>query len=156
MSSISTLHKVVDLATKRRDDALAALGQAQQELLAATDQLTQLRNYADEAVKRWALRRSHGAVDANLLHHHRQFMEKIAHAIEFQSSIERGCADLVDKAQAVVFAAERDLAGLRKYAQRKQQVADLHAARMEQKATDEIALAVHLRQRQSQTQGLRS
>ena len=47
MSNLQTLHKVVDLATRRRDDALTALGQAQRELQAAQAQMNQLRNYAD-------------------------------------------------------------------------------------------------------------
>ncbi|MCB2017675.1 MAG: flagellar export protein FliJ [Hydrogenophaga sp.] len=156
MSNLKTLSKVVELATRRRDDALAALGQAQRELQAAQDQMHQLRSYADEALQRWATRSTGGGVDANLLHHHRQFMEKITHAIEFQRTVQSSREALVDKVQAQVYAAERDVAGLRKYAERQQQALDLRLLRQEQKATDEMALTVHLRQIQSQAQGLRS
>ena len=156
MSNLQTLHKVVDLATKRRDDALTALGQAQRELQAAQDQMNQLRSYADEALQRWAHRSTTGGVDAHLLHHHRQFMEKITHAIEFQSSVQRSREDMVEKVQAQVYAAERDVAGLRKYAERKQQAIDHRAMRQDQKATDEMALTIHLRQTRLHAQGLRS
>jgi flagellar protein FliJ len=156
MSNLQTLHKVVDLAAKRRDDALTALGQAQRELQAAQDQMNQLRSYADEALQRWAARTNSGGMDANLLHHHRQFMEKITHAIEFQGSVQRSREDMVEKAQAQVYAAERDVAGLRKYAERKQQAIDHRAMRQDQKATDEMALTIHLRQTRIHAQGLRS
>ena len=156
MSNLQTLHKVVDLATKRRDDALTALGQAQRELQAAQDQMNQLRHYADEALQRWAARSTGSGVDANLLHHHRQFMEKITHAIEFQKTVQRSREDMVEKVQAQVYAAERDVAGLRKYAERKQQAIEHRAMRQEQKATDEMALTIHLRQTRIHAQGLRS
>jgi flagellar protein FliJ len=156
MSNLQTLHKVVDLAAKRRDEALTALGQAQRELQAAQDQMNQLRSYADEALQRWAARTHGGGMDANLLHHHRQFMEKITHAIEFQGSVQRSREDMVEKAQAQVYAAERDVAGLRKYAERKQQAIDHRAMRQDQKATDEMALTIHLRQTRIHAQGLRS
>ena len=156
MSNLQTLHKVVDLATKRRDDALTALGQAQRELQAAQDQMNQLRHYADEALQRWAARSTGSGVDANLLQHHRQFMEKITHAIEFQKTVQRSREDMVEKVQAQVYAAERDVAGLRKYAERKQQAIEHRAMRQEQKATDEMALTIHLRQTRIHAQGLRS
>lgn len=154
MSMMQTLGKVLDLATRRRDDALTALGQAQRELQAAQDQMEQLRSYADEALQRWAARSTSGGVDAHLLHHHRQFMEKITHAIEFQAAVQRSREERVDKAQAQVYAAERDVAGLRKYAERQQQRIDHHAMRQEQKATDEMALTVHLRQSHHTAHGL--
>ena len=158
MSNLQTLHKVVELATRRRDDALTALGQAQRELQAAQDQMNQLRGYADEALQRWAQRSTTGGVDANLLHHHRLFMEKITHAIDFQQAVQRGREEVVERAQAQVYAAERDVAGLRKYTERKLQAAQQIAQRQEQKATDEMALSIHLRQSLAlaQAQGMRS
>lgn len=156
MSSIQTLNKVVELAMRRRDDALAALGQAQRELHMAQEQMNQLKTYADEAHQRWATRSSTSGVDAALLHHHRQFMQKIEHAMDFQLAVQRGREDTVVRAQAQVHAAERDVAGLRKYADRKQQAIDHRAMRQDQKATDEMALSIHLRQSMAHAQGLRS
>lgn len=156
MSNIQTLNKVVELATRRRDDALTALGQAQRELQMAQAQMNQLKTYADEAHQRWATRSTTSGVDAALLHHHRQFMQKIEHAMDFQLSVQRNREDMVARAQAQVYAAERDVAGLRKYADRKQQAIDHRAMRQEQKATDEMALSIHLRQSMAHAQGLRS
>ena len=53
--------------------------------------------------------------------------------------------------------AERDVAGLRKYTERKLQVVQQKAQRQEQKATDEMALSIHLRQSlaRAQAQGMR-
>jgi flagellar protein FliJ len=156
MSNIQTLNKVVELATRRRDDALTALGHAQRELRMAQEQMNQLKTYADEAHQRWATRSSTSGVDAALLHHHRQFMQKIEHAMDFQLAVQRNREDTVARVQAQVYAAERDVAGLRKYADRKQQAIDHRTMRQEQKATDEMALSIHLRQSMAQAQGLRS
>jgi flagellar protein FliJ len=156
VSTLQTLHKVVDLAARRRDDALISLGKAQRELQLAQDQMNQLRSYADEALQRWATRSTSGGVDANLLHHHRQFMEKIAQAIDFQRTVQNDREAVVERAQALVYAAERDVAGLRKYAERKQQAIEHRALRQEQKHTDEMALTIHQRLSRAQAQGLRS
>lgn len=156
MSSIQTLNKVVELAARRRDDALTALGQAQRELHMAQAQMNQLKTYADEAHQRWATRSTSSGVDPALMHHHRQFMQKIEHAMDFQLSVQRNREDMVARAQAQVYATERDVAGLRKYADRKQQTIDHRAMRQEQKATDEMALSIHLRQSMAHAQGLRS
>jgi flagellar FliJ protein len=106
-------------------------------------------------LQRWASRSTQGGVDANLLHHHRQFMEKITHAMEFQKAVQDSREGMVDKAQALVYAAERDVAGLRKYVERKQQAIEHRALRQDQKATDEMAATVHLRQTRLHPQGLR-
>jgi len=155
MSTLQTLHKVVELAEKRRDEALSAHGQAQRELQVAREQMQQLETYAQEAQQRWVGRSGSSGVDAAWLHHHRQFMQKIDHAIEFQRSVLEQRETLVERTQSQVYAAERDLAGLRKYTERQQQALDLRHLRQEQKATDEMALTIHLRQRLAQAQGLR-
>ena len=85
-----------------------------------------------------------------------QLREKITRAIEFQSSVQRSREDMVEKAQGQVYAAERDVAGRRKYAERKQQAIDHRAMRQDQKSTDEMALTVHLRQTRLHAQGVRS
>lgn len=155
MTAIQTLHKVVELAQKRRDDALAQLTQLQRELRAAQDQMDQLQAYAAEAQQRWSARGAHG-VDATQLHHHRQFMQKLDHAIEFQRGVLSNREALVDNGQQQVFTAERDLAGLRKYTDGKVQALLQKAQRQEQKATDEMALSIHLRQSLAQAQALAS
>lgn len=156
MSNLQTLHKVVDIAARRRDEALTVLAQAQRELQASQQQMQQLRNYADEALQRWATRSTQGGMDANLLHHHRLFMEKINHAMEFQQTVQRTREQALAQAQALVYAAERDVAGLRKYTERKEQALELKHMRQDQKATDEMALTIHLRQSTASARGLPS
>ena len=149
-TAIQTLNKVVELANKRRDEALAQLAQLQREMAQAQDQMQQLRTYADEAQARW-LQRSGAGVDANVLQHHRQFMQKIDHAMDFQQGVLSQRQSQLDQAQQQVHVAERDLAGLRKYTDRKVQALLHNAQRAEQKQTDELALSIHMRQRLTQS-----
>ena len=156
MSNLNVLHKVVEIAEKRRKDALLALGQLQREWNMANEQMQQLEAYAQEAEQRWELRSGAG-VDAAMLHHHRHFMQKVLHAIEFQRGVLQERQQRVDQGQAQVFVAERDVAGLRKYAERKEQAKAAQVERQEQKATDEMALNIHLRQRLAmQSRGLQA
>lgn len=156
MSDLKTLQKVVEIAEKRRKDTLLLLGQQQREWQIAKDQLDQLLAYSLEAEQRWQMRTGAG-VDAAMLHHHRHFMQKIQHAIEFQHGVLRDRKERVDHGQAQVFAAERDVAGLRKYAERKAHALQLNVQRQEQKTTDEMALNIHLRQQRAmQSQGFRA
>lgn len=154
MTPIHTLNKVVELAEKRRDEAVARLAQQQREMRVAQDQMDQLQAYANEAQSRWTARGTQG-VDAQLLHHHRQFMQKIDHAMDFQRGVLHNREELLGRCQSQVQAAERDLAGLRKYAERQQQALTHKAMRQEQKTTDEMALSIHLRQSLAQLQGAR-
>ncbi len=151
MTAIQTLNKVVELAEKRRDEALGHLVQLRRELQLAQEQMDQLQAYAQEAQQRWAARGSAG-VDVTLLHHHRQFMAKIDHAMEFQRSVLGQRESQAEKAQQQVHVAERDVAGLRKYTDRQLQTLLQRAQRQDQKATDEMALAIHLRQSLAQAQ----
>lgn len=153
-STIRTIEKVVEIAEQRRDEALAQLAQLRRELRHAQDQMDQLASYADEATLRWHARSVQG-VDANLLYHHRQFMHKIGHAIEFQRSVLDSHHTRIEQAQAKVHDAERDLAGLRMYQQRKQQEIDLRAQRQDQKAMDEMAQNVYLQQLRLNSHGAR-
>ncbi|WP_439517879.1 flagellar export protein FliJ [Hydrogenophaga sp.] len=145
MTTIQTLNKVVELAEKRRDEAMGNLGRMQRELQIAQDQMDQLSAYAQESQARWQARSSVG-VDTALLMHHRQFMQKIDHAMEFQRGVLGERQAMIERGQEQVHAAERDLAGLRKFTERKQQAITHRAQRQEQKHTDEMALAIHLRQ----------
>lgn len=157
MTAIRTLNKVVELAQKRRDEALGQLAQLRRERQMAQDQLEQLQAYAQEAELRWTKRGGAG-VDPALLHHHRQFMQKIDHAVDFQHGVLKNFDDMLEASQNRLHASERDVAGLTRYTQKKQDQIDQKAQRQEQKATDEMALTIHLRQRLalSQSRGVRA
>jgi flagellar FliJ protein len=148
-TAIQTLNKVVELAQKRRDDAMAQMARQQREMAQAQDQMLQLQTYADEAQTRWTERSSAG-VDAQMLHHQRQLVQKIDHAVAFQHGVLGQRQAQIDQAQQQVHVAERDLAGLRKYTHIKVQALLQSAQRQEQKQTDEMALSIHLRQRLAQ------
>lgn len=151
MTTLQTLNKVVEVAEKRRDAALAVLAQQQRERQAAQDQMEQLETYAEEARQRWQARSSAG-IDAALLHHQRLFMQKIEHAIEFQRGVLSNRDHMIAQHETQVQAAERDLAGLRKFTERKLQAQAQLVQRRDQKQTDEMALTIHLRQRLAQAQ----
>lgn len=157
MTTIQTLNKVVEIAEKRRDEALGVLGQMQRELQIAQDQMDQLQAYSQEAEQRWAVRSAAG-VDGTLLMHHRQFMAKIDHALDFQRGVLRERMELIERAQGQVHVCERDVAGLRKFTERKQIAVQHRVQRQDQKNTDEMALAIHLRQSlaRAQQEGLRT
>ena len=139
---------MVELAEQRRDAALAAMAQLEREMQVAQDQMNQLESYAREAQQRWAAR-SGGTIDPAVLGHQRQFIQKIDHAIGFQRSVLASRQDQIDRQLAVVQSAERDLAGLRRYTDRKRQHLLTQAQRQEQKQTDEMAMGVYLRQQRA-------
>lgn len=153
-TNLNSLSKVVELAETRRDAALSALAQQQRELSMAQAQMEQLETYAVEAQQRWA-GRTGIQLDAALLHHHRQFMDKIRHAIEFQRSVLANKEAHIERCQAAVHAAERDVAGLRKYVERQMDAIEAKRRRAEQKNTDEMAMNVFLRQANLNSEGVR-
>ncbi|GAA6143251.1 flagellar export protein FliJ [Hydrogenophaga sp. 5NK40-0174] len=154
MTSMTSLNKVVDLAEKRRDAALSALAQQQREMAMAQAQLDQLESYSAEAQQRWA-GRTGVQLDASLLHHHRHFMDKIRHAVEFQRSVIGNKQAQIDRCQIAVHAAERDVAGLKKYVERQLSAQELSRRKREQKDTDEMAMNVYLRQMRANSEGAR-
>ena len=158
MTTIQTLNKVVEMAEKRRDEAVAALAQQERELQIALDQMQQLQAYAAEAQKRFMVRSSGGGVDAQQLFHQSQFMHKIDHAVEFQRSVIANREGLIERSRNQLMVAERDVAGLRKFTERKIQAVQQKQQRQDQKATDEMALTIHLRQSLAlaQAKGMRS
>lgn len=157
MTTIQTLNKVVEIAEKRRDEAVAALAQQERELQIAQDQMQQLQSYAGEAHKRFMARSSSGGVDAQQLFHQNQFMHKIDHAMEFQRSVIANREAVIARCRNQLMVAERDVAGLRKFTERKILAVQQKQQRQEQKATDEMALTIHLRQSlaQAQAKGMR-
>ncbi|OYX70942.1 MAG: hypothetical protein B7Y95_14065, partial [Rhizobiales bacterium 32-66-11] len=60
--------------------------------------MDQLQSYAQEAEQRWAVRSAAG-VDGTLLMHHRHFMAKIDHALDFQRGVLRERMELIERAQ---------------------------------------------------------
>ncbi|MDP3519842.1 MAG: flagellar export protein FliJ [Hydrogenophaga sp.] len=149
MASLNSFDRVVEVQTMRRDDALRALGLARQAQDHAEQQLRQLQDYTDEAEMRWKHRASQG-VTPQLLHHHRQFMGRIDEAIRFQDDVINRLKGDVEHCEQTVLLAERELASLSRFVERKRMEQLQHLERQEQKRNDEMAANVHRRQQQAQ------
>lgn len=139
------LDTVLEVAGLRRDDALRLLGQAMRALEQGQQQLQQLESYAAESQARWNTRASQG-VTPQLLHHHRQFMARLAEASQFQRDVIRRLEADVQRQQEQVVLAERELAALGKYVDRKRQAVLRASERLDQKFNDEMAANAHRRQ----------
>ncbi|HEX5739911.1 MAG TPA: hypothetical protein VFY22_15465, partial [Hydrogenophaga sp.] len=71
---------------------------------------------------------------------------------EFQRGVLSSREDMIAQHQEQVRVAERDVAGLRKFTEKKLLAQAQVMERREQKQTDEMALTIHLRQRLAQAQ----
>lgn len=138
MSLLKTLALAVDVASRKRDAAYRALGQAQQKYMAAHDQLTQLESYASETETRWMTQAQACAVP-ELMQHHYQFMERLAQAIQMQLGILADNARWVEAAKKQLADAEIRVATLQQVCRNKQLEADRLQNRREQKQIDEFA-----------------
>lgn len=144
MKKPESLDRVIEVAMLRRDDARVALAKAIQEHQQAEKQGQQLQDYVVEAQTRWGQRASVG-VSPELLHHHRQFMARIDQAVDFQRGVVERLQLQVEHQQQELMLAERSLAGLDRFNERRQQHWLHHLARQEQKSNDEMAAHLHRR-----------
>lgn len=149
MANLNAFDRVVEVNTMRRDDALRALVQARQAQEHAEQQLRQLQDYSVDAEMRWKHRASQG-VTPQLLHHHRQFMARIDEAVRYQDDVIAKLVAEVARCEQVVHLAERELASLSKYVERKRMEQQQHLERQDQKRNDEMAANVHRRQQLEQ------
>ncbi|BAO82489.1 flagellar biosynthesis chaperone [Serpentinimonas maccroryi] len=136
------LSVVLDVALRKRDQALQALAQIQHEQRQALLQLNQLQGYCAETHVRWSERAANG-FDGVQLHTHRVFMGKLEHAQNYQQTVLEQIAHRLQQGQQRVYEAERELASLRKFQQRRHQVWLLQQQRKEQKSNDEMAAVQH-------------
>lgn len=142
MSDHTALLAVLDLAARKRDEALQALARAQLEQQKAMMQMNQLQGYTAESQLRWSQRATQG-VTASLLHTQQTFMGKLNNAVTFQDGVLDRLAQNVQRCQAQVIEAERELASLQKFQQRRVEAWQKRQQRQEQKATDETAAIQH-------------
>lgn len=138
MSSLNALKVAVQVAERRRDAARQVLREAQRIQQAGQAQLDQLTGYAHETRHRWGLR-ADSIVQPEVMYHHYQFMGKLEHAIGLQTTVAAEQAQRVDKARAMLMAAELRLASLQKVVERMQRELATVQMRREQKQTDEFA-----------------
>ncbi|WP_334134692.1 flagellar export protein FliJ [Tepidimonas sp.] len=144
MKPTRDLAVLMELAQRRRDDALQALAAVRREQLTAQGQMEQLRAYTRDADARW-LQRASAGVTPMLLATQRQFVARLEEAIAFQTDVLQRLQERVAHAEARVQHAERALATLQRIQQRRQLRWLEQQRRVEQKATDEMAAAQHRR-----------
>jgi len=138
MSLISTLHLAIEVATRKRDIAGQALARAQQQEIAARQQLEQLEQYGRETDARWAAQ-GQVCVLPELMHHHHQFMGRLDQAIGVQRGAVADQERWVERARQALVQADLRVATLQQVLRRKQDEADLVRQRREQRQMDEIA-----------------
>ncbi len=144
MKPTRDLAVLMELAQRRRDDAVQALAAVRREQQTAQSQMAQLQAYTREADARW-LQRASGGVTPTLLATQRQFVARLEEAIAFQTDVLQRLQERVARAEAQVQHAERALATLQRIQQRRLQRWLEQQRRAEQKATDEMAATQHRR-----------
>ncbi|NIC41931.1 flagellar export protein FliJ [Aquabacterium sp. A08] len=142
MSTAHALDTVVEVATRRRDEALQALGRAQREHQQAQGQLVQLQDYTRESLQRWQQRAGQG-ISPTLLRTQQTFMGKLDHAVAFQHGVLQRLQLHIDHCREQLLQAERELASLTKYLERRHQAQQHRLQRQDQKSNDEMAANQH-------------
>ncbi|GKS97296.1 flagellar export protein FliJ [Acidovorax sp. SUPP2825] len=138
MSSLNAFLVAVEMAERKRDEARQVLQDAQRARQASQAQLQQLEGYALETQGRWGAQ-ADTTVKPEVMYHHYQFMDRLAHAVGLQTGVVGDQAGRVEHATRAVLAAELRLAALKKVVEKRRIEMDKLQARRDQKQTDERA-----------------
>lgn len=138
MSSLNALRIAIEMAVRKRDDARQALRERQHAFDAAKSQMEQLENYAAEMQQRWGATEG-ASLKPEVMVHHRQFMERLEHAINLQTRVIADQSIRLEAAQKALMAAELRLTSLNKVVETRRRDMELAQMRREQKQTDERA-----------------
>ncbi len=138
MSSLNALMIAIEMAVRKRDDARQALRERQHAFDAAKSQMEQLENYAAEMQQRWGATEG-ASLKPEVMVHHRQFMERLEHAINLQTRVIADQSIRLEAAQKALMAAELRLTSLNKVVETRRRDMELTQMRREQKQTDERA-----------------
>jgi flagellar FliJ protein len=151
MHKFNSLQLAIELASVKRDQALAELQKVRKALGFAQSQMGQLEQYARETEQRWTCNAQAGTTP-ELLHHHYQFMARLQQAISLQANVINGSNRTVELAEQRMLQAEFRLASLKVVLSKRLAEVDKTRQRQEQKLTDEFAMMQTLRQRRMQTE----
>ncbi|RYF25897.1 MAG: flagellar export protein FliJ [Comamonadaceae bacterium] len=138
MASLHAFLVAVEMAERKRDDARQALQDARNARQAAQQQLDQIESYAQETQNRWGLR-ADATVKPEVMYHHYQFMDRLAHASGLQSGVVGDQAGRVDAAAHALLQAELRVTSLKKVVEKRRREMEQLQARRDQKQTDERA-----------------
>lgn len=138
MSSLNALMIAIEMAVRKRDEARQALRERQRACDAAKSQMEQLDNYGSEMQQRWGASEG-AAMKPEVMFHHRQFMERLQHAMDLQTKVVADQAIRLEASQKGLMAAELRLSSLNKVVETRRRDIALAQMRREQKQTDERA-----------------
>ena len=141
----------IDLATSRRDEALAQLQKAMRSEAFAQDQMDQLQQYALETEARW-MQGAQVSTSPDMLHHHYQFMERLNQAITLQDGVLASNRQRVEAARQLLIQAELRLASFKQVLATRQAAVTKTRQRQEQKQMDEFASRQTQRQQRLQAE----
>jgi flagellar FliJ protein len=140
------LHTLLELAERERDAALAALQQAAQVLRQLQTQAQQLQSYRDEYQDRHPARGGRSTT-IDLLRSHQAFTLRLDQAIQQQQGQLLAAEGRAQTLRAALTAQELRVASVKKLLERRGVQARRHAARIEQRHSDEAAMQQQQRQR---------
>jgi len=143
---MQALRQLLDHERRVRDAALLGLRDAEGTAGQADAQAQQLHAYRSEYVGRWSARfREPGSVA--LMQCYQGFMQRLEQAIAQQHAAVQLANARLEQARQALSDNERRVASVEKLIERRAQQEQRHAARREQSHSDEIAMAVHARNR---------
>jgi flagellar FliJ protein len=138
MSRIHSLSLAIELAQKHQEEAMKALARVRSDLAFANDQMAQLEAYAIDTDSRWT-HAPNGALSAEMIRHHYQFMGRLQHAIRLQVDVISEVQCRIDLAKKNLVEKEIRLAALGQVLESRRDVLALAKKRHEQRVTDEFA-----------------
>lgn len=135
----TSLHILLAQAERQRDAALAALMQAEEAARRLHLQADQLHAYRGDYRERGPTHAGRSS-PIELLHCHRDFMQRLDQAMVQQQGQLDGAEARVLQLRAALLARETRVASVRKLIERRAQEGRLVAARLEQRRGDDAAL----------------
>lgn len=149
--NLKSLGLVIDLATRKRDEAGTMVAAAMRDLGQAKRQLLQLTDYAEDGEMKWRTRAAEG-VSMALMQHQRAFAEKIQQAVDFQGNVIRQKEAALEATRYHLQEKEKELATLKKVAERTRLAQQMAEHKRSQKQTDEMAMSMLAYQRRQNEQ----
>lgn len=141
-----SLKTLLDIATRERDQAAAALAQADQQLQAQRRQWDQLQAYRADYEQR-APASGGKAAPIEVLRCHQAFMGRLDQAVAHQQRVLHAAEGEAQLRRQTLLQRETRLAAVRKLAERRASSAAQAEERADQRRTDEAAAQRHWHQR---------
>jgi flagellar FliJ protein len=151
MSAFKSLALAIELATAKRDQALAQLQAMWRAHAFAQEQMDQLRQYAVETDQRWT-QGAQKSTTPELLHHHYQFTGRLEQAIALQDGALGNAMQRVEAAKQALLQTELRLASLKQVLTHRQASVAKVQHKRDQKQMDEFAALQTQRQLRQQAE----